>query len=564
MQLDTAYRGRSNVAQTPVGLAVSLAPNLRRDRVSFVGVLRHPLRFREAMSALHDVVISDLRFKPRDKTAYEAWKKDEAAKEARVRTEAAQLTRAKLEKTAGRPVPPDLERRFQRCRQRYWGARTRYGNMLSREDPELWRMLMPCDPVITVSPDVMFFECFSADESSYGCLTVEREAFEGERDVALGTTNVDYSWRLYEHFQTIRSYRETRFAIDPLGFEVQTTADGAAYREEKIDLPPSWLRGFSALQSAMSLPMRRVPVSREGLYSLIAFLKRHKARRSPRAVRFELTPGRPVRIVLEPWNQEIVLHDRPYPGPRAEVIRTWGRDRLRVLGRLLPLLDGADVYLLGTGLPSFWVAQMGEMKLTLGLSGWTANDWTGGGSAIDQLAPPVAPATDTVHAIAAAFREVPTWTLAALAAKTRGSAAAVSAGLNRLALLGQVIHDLPHGVYRWRQVMPVTLSAEIIGPENEETAAARDLTRWKCRVTADRTDAKGQRHIVGTVDGRAESKLTLDADDRIVAGTCGCSYFYTGGLRKGPCRHLQALRNTALGAGGTGGTLDTWFKRFTS
>ena len=134
-------------------------------------------------------------------------------------------------------------------------------------------MLMPCDPVITVSPDVLFFECFSADESSYGCLNVERDAFDAETDVALGTTNVDYSWRLYEHFQTIRSYRETRFAIDPLGFEVQTSEDEAAYREEKIDLPQSWLRGFATLQSAMSLPMKRVPVSREGLYSLVAFLQ---------------------------------------------------------------------------------------------------------------------------------------------------------------------------------------------------------------------------------------------------------------------------------------------------
>ena len=68
MELQTAYRQRSRIAQTPVGLAVSLSPNLRRDRVSFVGTLRHPLRFREAVSALHDVVISDLRFKPKDKT----------------------------------------------------------------------------------------------------------------------------------------------------------------------------------------------------------------------------------------------------------------------------------------------------------------------------------------------------------------------------------------------------------------------------------------------------------------------------------------------------------------
>jgi hypothetical protein len=81
MLLETAYRGRSAVRQTEVGLAVSLAPNLRRDRVSFVGTLRHPLRFREAVSALHDVVISDLRYAPRDKTAYEAYKAERARRE---------------------------------------------------------------------------------------------------------------------------------------------------------------------------------------------------------------------------------------------------------------------------------------------------------------------------------------------------------------------------------------------------------------------------------------------------------------------------------------------------
>ena len=54
---------------------------------------------------------------------------------------------------------------------------------------------------------------------------------------------------------------------------------------------------------------------------------------------------------------------------------------LRVLARLLPLADGADVYLLGTGLPSFWSVRLGEMRFLLGLSGWTANDWSGGSAA---------------------------------------------------------------------------------------------------------------------------------------------------------------------------------------
>ena len=28
-------------------------------------------------------------------------------------------------------------------------------------------------------------------------------------------------------------------------------------------------------------------------------------------------------IVLEPWEKRIVLHDRPYDGPKAESIRVW-------------------------------------------------------------------------------------------------------------------------------------------------------------------------------------------------------------------------------------------------
>ncbi len=332
MNLTLQYRRRSAITEVPEGLDVTLAPNLRRDRVSFEGTLRHPVRFREAMGALHDVVVSDLRYQPRDKTAYEAYKAEQRNREAGIRRQVESQERAAILKQALPELPEgyvaDLERRYRKLRKSYWGARQKYSNYLSRHDPELWRLLFPCDPVITVAPDCLFFECFSADESSYGCLTVERAAFERERDVALGTTNVDYSWALYEHFQKLRSYRETRFAIDPSGFEVAVDQAGD-YREEKIDLPGGWLRGFMQLQAAMSLPMRRVGISREGLYSILAFLRRHRAAKSPRALRFELERGRPPAIVLEPWEERITLHGTAYGGPRDETIRVWGRDRLR-------------------------------------------------------------------------------------------------------------------------------------------------------------------------------------------------------------------------------------------
>lgn len=547
MQLTLAYRGRSAVTWSPAGVAVALAPNLRRDRVNFEGVLRDPIGFREAMGALHDIVVSDLRYPPRDRSAYEAYRAEQSQRETELRRASVKQALAAIEKSL--PELPEgysvaLEARYRQARRTYWKAREKYSHHLMTHDIDLWRRLVPCDPVITVANDCVFFECFSADESSYGCLTVDRSAFDRERDVALGTTNVDYSWSLYEHFQQMRSYRETRLLVDPSGFEVREAAESDGYREEKIDLPPSWLRGFMQLQSAMSLPMRQVRIGREGLYNILAFLKRHRAARSPRAIRFELEPGRPPLAVLEPWDQRVPLGDSPYEGPKAEVIRIWGRDRLRVLARLLPILDSADVYLLGTGLPSFWSIRAGPIGLTLGLSGWTANDWSRG-SALDQLAPPAEPDANAMNAIAVAFRQNPALSFEQLAWTTGATAPTLAVGLNRLALLGQVIHDLPAGLYRWRQVMPVTLSAEVIGPEHPETAAARQLAAGKAvSVRRDDTLANRLRIVRGRVFGTQVS-LRLDADGRMLSGTCTCSYHHTGGLRRGPCRHLQALRDVA-------------------
>ena len=545
MEMTLAYRGHSAIVPAAGGLAVSLAPNLRRDRVSFTAALRQPLRFREAMSALHDIVVSDLRYKPRDKSAYIRYQAEQQQRESDLRQAAARDVKDDLAAARMERVSAALETDYRQRRKEYWAARQQYSNYLLRHDPELWRLLMPCDPVITVAPDVLFFECFSGDESSYGCLTVAREAFAEERDVALGTTNVDYSWPLYEHFQKLRSYRATRFAIDPTGFEVRTQ-EAEQYREEKIDLPASWLRGFMQLQAAMSLPMRRVPISREGLYGAIAFLRRHRAAKSPRALRFELQPGTPVALVLEPWEQRITLHGTPYEGTRAETVRVWGRDRLRVLARLLPLLEGADAYLLGSGLPSFWVVRMGEMRLILGMSGWTSNDWTGSTS-LDQLAPPVQVEEADLGRIAAAFRTDPVRQFDQLRHATRLADATLAAGLNRLALLGQVIHDLPERVYRWRQIMPAALSLGQIGAESPETAAGRDLVaRRQVSLRRDEPTPAGLRLLAGKVGDR-KIEMLLDGDGRIVRGQCTCSHHFKGGLRRGPCRHLQALRRVALG-----------------
>ena len=73
MNVTLEYNARSAVRETESGRSLAFAPNLAREPVAFDAELRDPVRFREAISALHDVVISDLRFVKRDKSAYRAW-----------------------------------------------------------------------------------------------------------------------------------------------------------------------------------------------------------------------------------------------------------------------------------------------------------------------------------------------------------------------------------------------------------------------------------------------------------------------------------------------------------
>ncbi len=557
MNVKFAYLGRS--ALRGEGKVLSLSPNLARDPVAFDAQLLKPLRFREAVSALHDVVINDLRFKPRDKSAYDEWKKREQERMANLQREEYERAKVDILKQRDQPVPADFERQFERQRRLYWDARLKYSNYLLKNDQEMWRLLMPCDPVITVAPDVVFFECFSADESSYGCLTVQRDAFGKSEGEKFGTTNVDYSWDLYNHFQGLRSYRETRFRIDPAGFSV-ATAGNADYREEKIDLPPSWLRGFMQIQSAMGLPMRKVTLTREVLYSICAWLKRHKARSSPRALRFELIPGQAPRLVLEPWEQPVVAHGVVYNGPGGEPIRVWGTRRLLVLARLLPLIESLDVYLLGTGMPHFWVANMGEMRLTLGLSGWTANDWTSS-SALDLLAPTAEVPRQMIYDVSRCVRESKASTFAEINATVPASPAETAAALNQLAHSGQLIYDLHAARYRWRQIMPMALGEDQMGPENPELIASRQIiARGRVKLESTQDAPNGGKLYIGNSES-TPIELLIDPDGRIRRGKCLCIHHQRGGIRRGPCRHLLALRALVWRSGksGVAEKSDRWY-----
>jgi hypothetical protein len=176
--------------------------------------------------------------------------------------------------------------------------------------------------------------------------------------------------------------RQTWFRIEAAGFAVRTEGASPGRIERKVDIPDTWVRGFLQLQGAMAMPGTRVVARPVDLLAAVRFLGLYRAKTSPRALRYEFEPGRPVQIVLEPWEQVI-----PLKGPGAEhnytekrVIRTWGRRRLKLLEPLLPFAESVTIYLKGRALPSFYAVRLPGITFLLGLSGWTGNSWTGTGS----------------------------------------------------------------------------------------------------------------------------------------------------------------------------------------
>src|SRR4051812_47022348 len=122
MDLKFAYLGHSALRQRGAAQELRLVPNLARDPVAFDGPLAKPLRFREAMSALHDTVISDLRFKKKDKTAYKTWKADQARQTADLHRKAVQQVTEEI-RAKHAAMSPDLRKSFDAAREKYWNAR---------------------------------------------------------------------------------------------------------------------------------------------------------------------------------------------------------------------------------------------------------------------------------------------------------------------------------------------------------------------------------------------------------------------------------------------------------
>lgn len=536
MRFNFKYGGSSSVGNNSGSTAISFAPDVLREPTYFVGALDKKIPFREAISALHDVVVADFNFKPKDNTEYLAWlKKQEEVWLLNVGNDKATLDR---EIAALRGQMDALRKNREKLTGPYYKAQREYFNYLHKRDYAAWYVL---DPVITVHPDQVFFECFSQDESVYGKLSCGYDVFSNISEFECGTTNIDYSEKLYQEFQKIRTYKDTDFRIDPGGFDVQTTGEDN-YKEVKIDLPDSWVRGFLQVSSAMTTSKVSFELEPMDIANFISVLKRNKERKGPRSIKYVLKPGEPVKAIFEPWNIEVVCKRSIFKGSKEEEIRVWGRRRITLLERLLPITNKFTVHLLGRGMPSFYTAHLtNEMYFTLGLSGWTANDWANS-SQLDLLAPRGLVDGTTMQTIYLKLRE--SWFQSGddLAASLNMDKNTVNNALSTFTQAGKVIYDLKNEVYRIRELKKDGIDIETLRFSSELDKKAYELAENGGVKDLMHHNQDNQTEVKGTVLNDFYPQLTIDGDLNIVNGKCNCHDYYRDKMTKGPCVHMLALR----------------------
>ena len=393
----------------------------------------------------------------------------------------------------------------------------------------------------------------------YAMVVLNPEMFSTDGPVSTGTTNVDFTAWLWGALNELRSSRETWLRVGAEGFEVKTKGAGGRF-EQKVELPDNWVRGFLQVTGAMAMPGTQLTVRPADLLAAIRFLRYTKAKLSPRALRYEFTPGEDARIVLEPWENAIRLHGAEHNYTEPRVIRTWGRRRLNLIEPLLPFANSVDIYLKGRGLPGFYAVKLPDMTFVLGLSGWIAQAWTDAGSfdLLGDTAPVSADLLAQVHQqLSSRFHASPK----ELATDLKQKPETIWRACERLCRQGRAIFDVESRDFRHRELFEQPIDEAKFFPPDERRERAKALLAKnavsfaRCEPQETRKvkklktpDGPVTREIVyrdwrvtGSVGSERNTEIVVGDAGRIIFGTCGCAFFQENLLGKGPCEHMIAL-----------------------
>jgi predicted DNA-binding WGR domain protein len=199
-------------------------------------------------------------------------------------------------------------------------------------------------------------------------------------------------------------------------------------------------------------------------------------------------------------------------------------------------------------LPSFWIFRAAEFTMTVGLTGFTAANWS---QAInfDLLLPRKTQTSKPLETILAHLAGV--WLAGArdLSKVTGLKGAALVEALQLGCQQGKLMYDVAADVYRLRPLSEAPLDLGKLEYRNQRERVAHDLLvrRGAVKITSENRIAGTGLELTGKVvvdeDKREyRPQLLLGDEAQVLKAECTCALYRKQGLKQGPCAHLIALR----------------------
>ena len=183
-----------------------------------------------------------------------------------------------------------------------------------------------------------------------------------------------------------------------------------------------------------------------------------------------------------------------------------------------------------------------DVELTIGLSGWTSNDWASKAK-FSSFIPTSNVDQEKLPAALELIMKNGSITTKDLEKGLGVSISSASVMLQKLCLQGKAMFDPARNVYRWRDLFP-TLDLYKEDDSSRESKAGLSLVR-SSSVNKTLDDVKaGVRYLSGLVkveDAEFKPELEMDSDNRPKYAQCNCPFYNHNKLRQGPCRHMIAL-----------------------
>ena len=257
-------------------------------------------------------------------------------------------------------------------------------------------------------------------------------------------------------------------------------------------------------------------------------------------------------MILEPMEKLFLGQGKPYDGRSPQIIRTWGRRRLFLLRRLLPFTDSITVHTLGSGLPTFYVLHMGAISLTLGLSGWTDQNWSASAQ-FDAMLPKDEVKPKTLQKLTKLLKNASSMSFEHIAEDLGVNNRQGLAALQQLCQQGLVTYDLENELYRYREMAATPLDTERLKFRNEREARANELLAQNATADTPFINITKLNHVLGEgteIHGEVEDRVAyrtyqssffVDLDGRVTRTKCSSPWYKQTSGKEGPSEYILAL-----------------------